>query len=135
MAPIQITILKKKWFDYFLISNVFIFSLSHHLVETNEAGHNLDGNWHVTPLCECRCYYLRYLDMFFSYILFGYIIYRDSLLLLVSFLMTNKIIFVLFLINFICDFIICNSPNIYLCLHFIWHLGISSCLKKYYYMK
>lgn len=135
VAPIQKTILKKRWFDCFLLSNVLIFSLIHHLVETNEAGHNLEGNWHVTFLCKCRCHYLRYLDMFFSYTLFLYIIYKDSLFLVVSFLMTYKIVFLLFLINFICDFIICNSPNIYLCLHFIWHLGISTCLKKYYDMK
>tara|TARA_B100000900_G_scaffold26573_1_gene20634 strand:- start:48 stop:497 length:450 start_codon:yes stop_codon:yes gene_type:complete len=134
ILPIQVSILKKRWGDLFLLTNIFIFSVLHHLVETNEAGHNLEGNPYFFLLSKYSCS-LRYLDISFSYLLFGYIIYMDGFLFILSFLKTYKITFILFLINLTCDLIISNSPLLYLFLHLIWHFGIANILTEYYGMK
>ena len=134
ILPIQVSILKKRWGDLFLLTNILIFSGLHHLVETNEAGHNLEGNPFLLLLSKYG-HSFRYLDISFSYFLFGYIIYRNGFLFILSFLKIYKITFILFLINLTCDLIISNSPLLYLFLHLIWHFGITNILTKYYSMK
>ena len=65
VVPLQITIIKKRWLDCLLLFNVLIFSSLHHLVETNEAGHNLEGNLGLFFLNK-HSFTLRYLDILFS---------------------------------------------------------------------
>ena len=134
LKPLNVTISKKKWNSCFLLISIITFSFLHHLTETNEVGHNLDGNEKLFFLNKYS-FLFRYLDIFFSYILFGYMVYDSGISIVFSFIISNKIIFILFFINFICDFIISNQPWLYLFLHFIWHSGISFILLKYYQNK
>lgn len=134
IIPINVTFLKKKRGDCFLLTNVFIYSFLHHLTETNEVGHNLNGNREILYFNKYS-FLFRYLDIFFSHFLFGYILYVYGVSYVFNFIINNKIIFILFLISFICDFVINNQPWLYLFLHLIWHLGISFILLKYYNSK
>lgn len=105
-----------------ILTCIIIASFIHHLTETNQVNHNL----------RQKIYYidnygdeLRYIDMIIAYSLFIYIIYRIGIKKLSLFVCDYKlIIFIAFLFNFLCDFVITDQKYIYLIFHLIWHVLI-----------
>ena len=107
------------------VSLLFLIAISfiHHLLETNEVGHNLSGVRIL--IINNYGHLIRYIDilaacMFFLLVIYSYHI--NNILLLVK--SQRSIVFYSIISSFLCDFIIRNNPILYFFLHGIWHLGV-----------
>ena len=115
--------LKKQKFKAYLLSLLVFFSSIHHLVETNEAGHNLPGI--SIPVLSNYGDIIRYIDMILAYCYFIFLLKDLGVKKILICIDKRKyFIFSLFSCSFICDFIIFNKPDLYLFLHAYWHIGI-----------
>ena len=113
---------KKRISALFLFFVIFTSSI-HHLTEKNEAGHSLDGLY--SDNLGKYSYELRILDIYIAHLFFIYLIRNIGLFNLLKFMSKYKLIIILsFLLNFVCDYLISNKPNIYCILHLLWHIGI-----------
>lgn len=105
------------------IISIIIVSTIHHLTETNEVGHDLEG----IDFLYLKKYgsTIRILDIFIAYSFFFYLLFKINLNNIVFFVTNNnRIILFSFLFNLICDFILFNQPIMYLFCHLFWHIGI-----------
>ena len=116
-------ILYNRYYLSFCLVNLISVSSLHHLVETNEVGHNLKG---IKIYNISRYgYMIRYLDIFTA-CLFSIITLFTYNINCIIWLVNDQIILIIFSIicSFLCDFIIRNNPFLYFILHVSWHLGV-----------
>lgn len=95
----------------------------HHLTETNQMGHSLEG----IDFYGLKQYgsEIRLLDVILAYSFFIYLTLHFGILNIISFIKKNSILLIFsLLLSFICDFLLYNRPNTYLILHLFWHIGI-----------
>ena len=105
------------------IISIITVSTIHHLTETNEVGHDLEG----IDFLYLKKYgsNIRILDIFIAYSFFIYLLFKININNIVFFVTNNnKIILFSFLFNLICDFILFKQPIMYLFCHLFWHIGI-----------
>jgi len=126
LAPLEFALKLRYDFDLILCFVMFSSGL-HHLVETNQMGHDLEGVY--IPILYENGTALRYIDMICAYSMFNYIVYVWGFENIIIFIENNYILVVCsFTSSFICDFIICESPYTYMFFHLIWHSGIYNIL-------
>ena len=120
--PLSVSLKKNRLISIFILFIILISSL-HHLTETNEMGHSLEGI-KLYGLIQYG-YEIRIIDIVIAYSFFVYLIIYFGIKKISIFIIKNRLFFPLpFLCSFICDYLISNKPDLYLFLHLFWHIGI-----------
>lgn len=111
-----------------LLLVLMFFSFLHHLTETNQVDHNLEGIY--VPFFSYYADILRYIDIFLAYLTFLFIIIEIGLINSFKFIY-NNLFFLLIAIYccYLCDYVIKESIY-YFYLHLLWHILIYYILYK-----
>lgn len=120
---------KNKKYLSILTFNLISVSFFHHLIETNEMNHNLDGVY--IPIISNYGKQIRFMDISLAILLVLNIVYTIKTYVLINYIIKNKFIFFSsILCSYCCDFIIVKKPFTYLLFHFYWHVFILYFLNK-----
>ena len=113
---------KRYKLSYCLLYLIFVSSI-HHLIETNEVGHNLHGIKIV--MIYKYGYLIRYLDILTACVFFLLVLYSYNIECIILVVNSQKKTVIFSIISsFLCDFVIRNRPLLYFILHGIWHSGV-----------